>query len=243
MKEKDIYKDIMGRAMLDFAQGAPWENIRTWTSVAGEDELPLPYLFRNFEQMPAIEQRALKLCKGSILDIGCGSGIHSLWLQKNNFDVKAIDISKGAIEVCRLNGVKQAEVNDIWELRNERFDTLLLLMNGMGMCGTLSRIEGLLQHLKSLLKPGGQILADSSDIVYMFEGGEEEDDDELDLPEDHYYGEVLFQTFYKELKGEVFPWLYVDYPNLELHASKAGLNCELVLPGDHYDYLARLTIA
>lgn len=246
-KKKEKHRngpDIMGTAMLDYVKGRSWENIRTWTSVGGMDELPLPYLFRSYEQMPALEREALDLSRGKVLDIGCGAGSHALWLQEKGLEVKAIDVSAGAVETCRARGLASAEVLDIWELKEERYDTLLLLMNGMGICSKLGKLTRLLKHLRQLLKPGGQILADSSDIIYMYESAdfEEDDEDELpSLPADHYYGEVTFQTFYKELRGEPFPWLYVDFYNLQLHASAAGLRCELVLQGEHYDYLARLT--
>ena len=229
--------DILGTAMLDFINGRPYENIETRTSVAGLDELPLPYLFRTFDEMPELEQKALKMADGSVLDIGCGSGSHALWLQEKGLEVKAIDISPGAIETCRIRGVKSAEVHDIWKLEGETFDTLLMLMNGMGICGKLEKLPDLLKKMKSLLKPEGQILADSSDLIYMFE-----DEDSESLPSDHYYGEVQFETRYKNLRSDPFPWLYVDFHNLALHASHAGLKCEMICPGEHYDYLARLTI-
>ena len=223
--------------MLDFINGRPYENIETRTSVAGLDELPVPYLFRAFDEMPELERKALRMAYGSVLDIGCGSGSHALWLQQKGLEVKAIDISPGAIETCRIRSVKNAEVQDIWKLEGETFDTLLMLMNGMGICGKLEKLPDLLKKLKSLLKPEGQILADSSDLIYMFE-----DEDSESLPSDHYYGEVQFETRYKDLRSDPFPWLYVDYHNLALHASHAGLECEMIRQGAHYDYLARLTI-
>ena len=222
--------------MLDFVKGESYENIGTWTSVAGEDELPLPYLFRSFDEMPGMEQSALENSRGSVLDIGCGSGSHALWLEEQGFEVKAIDISPGAIETCQIRGVRNAQVQDIWEINGGFFDTLLLLMNGMGICGTLDKLPVLLEKLKGLMRPGGQILADSSDIIYMFE-----DENDPPLPQDHYYGEVQFQTRYKGRTSEVFPWLYVDFNNLEHQAMQVGLKCELICRGDHYDYLARLT--
>jgi SAM-dependent methyltransferase len=229
--------DILGTAMLDFMQGKNDENITTWTTIAGEDILPLSYLFRGYDQMPAIEQKALDLSMGSVLDIGCGSGSHSLWLQERKMEVTAIDISPGAVETCRLRGVKNARVQDIWDLKGETFDTLLMLMNGMGICGRLEKLPALLGKLKGLLKPGAQILADSSDLIYMFD-----EESDMPLPSDHYYGEVLFRTKYRELEGELFPWLYVDFHNLELHANQVGLSCEKVCDGEHYDYLARMTL-
>ena len=229
--------DILGSAMLDFINGRPYENIETRTSVAGLDELPVPYLFRAFDEMPELERKALRMANGSVLDIGCGSGSHALWLQEKGLEVKAIDISPGAIETCRIRGVKNAEVQDIWKLEGETFDTLLMLMNGMGICGKLEKLPDLLKKLKRLLKPEGQILADSSDLIYMFE-----DEDSEYLPSDHYYGEVQFETRYKDLRSDPFPWLYVDYHNLALHANHAGFSCELICQGEHYDYMARLTI-
>lgn len=236
-EESRANQDILGTAMLDFINGRPYENVETRTSAAGLDELPLPYLFRDFDEMPELEQQALKMSNGSVLDIGCGSGSHALWLQEQGLEVKAIDISPGAIETCGTRGLKNAVVQDIWKLEGESYDTLLLLMNGMGICGRLEKLPALLKKLKSLLNPGGQILADSSDLIYMFE-----DEDSEPLPSNHYYGEVQFETRYKELRSAPFPWLYVDYHNLALHASHAGLKCELICQGAHYDYLARLTM-
>ena len=230
-------RDILGTAMLDFINGRPYENIETRTSVAGLDELPVPYLFRAYDEMPELERKALRMADGSVLDIGCGSGSHALWLQEKGLEVKAIDISPGAIETCRIRGVKKAEVQDIWKLEGDTFDTLLMLMNGMGICGRLEKLPDLLKKLKSLLKPEGQILADSSDLIYMFE-----DEDSETLPSYHYYGEVQFETRYKDLRSNPFPWLYVDYHNLVLHANHAGLKCEMICQGEHYDYLARLTM-
>ena len=228
--------DILGTAMLDFINRRSYENIETRTSVAGLDELPVPYLFRTYDEMPKLERKALRMAVGSVLDIGCGSGSQALWLLEKGLEVKAIDISPGAIETCRIRGVKNAEVQDIWKLEGETFDTLLMLMNGMGICGKLEKLPDLLKKLKSLLKPEGQILADSSDLIYMFE-----DEDSESLPSDHYYGEVQFETRYKDLRSDPFPWLYVDYHNLALHAKHEGFSCELICQGEHYDYLARLT--
>ena len=229
--------DILGTAMLDYIHKRPYESIETRTSVAGLDELPVPYLFRSFDEMPKLEEEALKMAHGRVLDIGCGSGSHALWLQEQGLEVHAIDISPGAVETCRIRGVKDARVQDIWKLGGETFDTLLLLMNGMGICGRLEKLPELLKKLKGMLNPGGQILADSSDLIYMFE-----DEDSEPLPVDHYYGEVQFETRYRGLSSDPFPWLYVDFNNLALHADHVDLKCEMVCPGEHYDHLARLGI-
>ena len=231
-------KDLFGKAILDYQNGDYSEDLITWSSVSGEDVLPLPYLFRNYNEMPALEQKALDLAYGKVLDIGCGSGSHSLYLQEKGLDVNAIDISKGAIETCKLRGIKNAEQIDVLDLKNEKYDTILAMMNGAGMSGKLKNLSNFLLHLRSLLNPGGQILTDSSDISYMFE----EEDFYLEKSND-YYGEVIFKVSYKDETDDPFNWMYVDFKNLKKSAGEAGLSCKLILEGEHYDYLARLTIS
>lgn len=231
-------KDIFGKALLDYQKGYYSEDIVTHSSLDEADTLPLPYLFRNFDGMPTIEQKALGLCKGSVLDIGCGAGSHSLYLQQKGFEVTALDRSKGAIETCRIRGVENRVHSDILDFKNPKFDTLLMLMNGIGVVGHLRKLSRFLIHLKTLLNPGGQILLDSSDIIYMFD---EDDDGGRWVPDSgNYYGEVAFTMQYKDLKSEAFIWLYLDFRTLKNAATTNGLRCEICKKGEHFDYLARL---
>ncbi|MEI6866017.1 class I SAM-dependent methyltransferase [Flavicella sp.] len=232
-------KDIYGAALLDYQNNLYTDDLITSSSIAEEDTIPLPYLFRSFDKMPILEQKALQECKGHILDLGAGAGNHSLYLQNKNKQVSAIDISKGAIEVCKLRGIKKATVQDIWYLENKNFDTILALMNGTGICGKLDQLAPFLLKLKSLLTSKGQILIDSSDIIYMFE---DEKGEHWIPSEITYYGEVEFNMSYKKEIGTPFPWLYVDFNTLQRCANYNGLHCELLEKGEHYDYLAKLTI-
>lgn len=239
MKIYPMAQDIYGKALLDFSEGKHLENITTLSSLAGKDEIPLPYLFRNFEEMPLIEQVALNAAKGKILDIGAGTGSHSLYLQKKHPNTFALDISKGAIEVCKKRGVQHTVHKNIWELKNEKFDTLLALMNGTGICGKLENLGPFLNHLKNLLNENGQILIDSSDILYMFE---DEQGEHWINSAQAYYGEVEFQMQYCDETTEKFDWLYVDFNTLKRCAIYQGLDCELLHEGTHYDYLAKLKL-
>ena len=163
-------KDLFGKAILDFQTHNSPEDLITETTISTEDEMSVAYLFRSYDEMPKLEQKALQLAKGKVLDVGCGAGSHSLTLQNDrNLDVTSIDISANAIQACTLRGLKKAKIQDIMTLENETFDTILLLMNGAGMCGRLKNIPNFLLKLKTLLNPGGQILLDSSDIIYMFD--------------------------------------------------------------------------
>ena len=232
--------DILGAAVLDFQNGKYTSDIQTFSSLDEEDIIPIPYLFRNYKAMPKLEQKALQLCKGSVLDIGCGAGSHSLYLQEKGFKVAALDASEGAIAVCKLRGIKNTICTDLYDFKGEKFDTLLLLMNGIGLAGKLNQLNTFFTHLKTLLQPNGQILLDSSDILYMFE---EDEDGGYWIPDDiEYYGEVTFEMTYKNAKSKPFNWLYLDYNTLQRAAIANHLNCELVAEGKHFDFLAKLTL-
>lgn len=232
--------DLFGKAILDYQTGNAPEDLITETDISEPDEMPVAYLFRDFNEMPVIEQTALRLAKGRVLDIGCGAGSHSLYLQnKRQLDVTAVDVSEGAIETCRLRGVRKTRLVDVMQLEYEQFDTLLLLMNGTGIFGTMARVASSLQQLKKRLSPNGQILIDSSDILYMFDTDEE---GAHWIPADRYYGELTFTVSYKGQTDPPFPWLYLDFNTLQTAAHHNGLACELLTEGPHHDYLARLTI-
>lgn len=232
--------DIFGRALLDFQRGEYTEDIKTFSSLGDEDVIPLPYLFRSFKEMPEIEQKALELSKGKVLDIGCGAGSHSLYLQGLGIDVTGLDQSEASLEVCRLRGLESVVHSSILDFSGTKFDTLLLLMNGIGLCGTFEKLSGFLSHLKTLLLPGGQILMDSSDIIYMFDRDE---DGGVWVPGTQiYYGEISFSMEYKGVQGEVFDWLYLDFNMLKECCNSLNLNCDLVISGEHYDYLAKVSL-
>lgn len=229
-------KDVFGKAILDYLNGNRNNNILTSTSISSEDVLPISYLFRNYSEMPKIEQKALDLANGKVLDVGCGAGSHSLYLQNKGFDIKSIDISPGAIKVCKLRGLRNAELLDVFE-ESETFDTILLLMNGSGVFKSLAETAKRLLHLKKLLKPNGQILIDSSDIKYMYE---DEDGGYWMDANANYYGELEYHVSYKG-ETESFPWMYLDFDRLKSACHSIGLKCDLVLDGEHYDFLARIT--
>jgi len=234
-------KDLFGKAILDYQTNNSPEDLVTETSISEADEMSVAYLFRNYNEMPKLEQKALQLAKGKILDVGCGAGSHALELQnERKLDVTAIDISENAVKACQLRGLENVKITNVLDLGNEnKYDTILLLMNGTGIFGTLKETSKYLLKLKSLLVSGGQILIDSSDLIYMFD---QDEDGAYSIPADGYYGELTFTVQYKGETEETFPWLYLDYNTLQNAAIANGLNCELVLEGEHFDYLARLTL-
>ena len=231
-------KDLLGKALLDFYNGNSSEDIITSTNISGDDILPLNYLFRNYSEMPKLEKQALKLAKGKVLDVGCGAGSHSLYLQQKNILVKAIDISKGAIEVCKKRGVLNAELLPVLD-EKQTFDTILLLMNGTGIFETIKKVPKYLEHLKTLLNKNGQILIDSSDIKYMYE---DEDGSFWQDLNSGYYGELDYFIKYKDEEELPMKWLYLDFTTLNIACASVGLHCEIITEGKHFDYLARLYV-
>jgi len=235
-------KDLFGKAILDYqTQNSP-ENLFTETNISEEDEMDVAYLFRTFSEMPKIEQTALQLSRGKVLDVGCGAGSHSLYLQnEQNLNVTPIDISENAIKACKLRGLASAKVQNVLDLdASEKYDTILLLMNGTGIFGKLENTPKYLQKLKSLLNEKGQILIDSTDLIYMFD---EDEDGGKWIPSDKdYYGELEFTVTYKGEKEDSFPWLYLDYNTLQNTAHSNGLECKMIVEGENYDYLAQLSL-
>lgn len=188
--------------------------------------------------MPLLERTALQLANGSILDVGAGSGCHAIALQEMGKEVCAIDISPLSVEVMKQRGVTNARLINLFDEQFvDTFDTILMLMNGSGIIGRLENMPAFFRRMKMLLRPGGCILMDSSDLRYLFE--DEDGSFEIDLAGD-YYGEIDFQMQYKDIKGDSFDWLYIDFQTLSLYAAEYGFKAELVKEGKHYDYLAKL---
>ena len=203
-----------------------------------QDEVLPSWFFRTYPEMPLLEKEALDMAKGTILDIGAGAGCHSLYLQNRGFDVYAVERSELSCKVMKDRGIKNVIHADIYQYSGMTFDTLLLLMNGSGIAGTLDQLNNLFLQLKSLLRPGGTIIMDSTDLIYLYldENGETW----ININSDHYYGEMIFQTEYNGMLSPPFPWLYVDEETLKEKAKIQNLSIAKIIKGDHYDYLAVL---
>ena len=232
----DPRKDPMGAAIADYHRQGKAARLRVFSPDFDEDEIPVATLFRTADAMPPLERQALQLAHGRILDVGAGAGCHSLALQAMGHSVTAIDISPLAVETMTARGVKDARIEDFWSVE-ARYHTILMLMNGIGIVGRLERLPQLFSHLQQILTDGGQLLLDSSDLCYLFE----EEEGIIELPGGAYYGELEYRMQYKAIKGDPFPWLYIDFDTRSEAAEAPGFRAELITMGEHYDYLARVT--
>ena len=231
--------DPMGAAIMDYHKNGKADTLVVRSSMFDDDEIPVSDLFRSFDDMPELEKIALDMACGRILDVGAGSGCHSLALMKMGKDVSAIDISPLSVQVMLERGVHARQVNFYDPAFDERFNTVLMLMNGTGIIGNLDNIGRFFERLKTVLAPGGTVLIDSSDLRYLYE--EEDGSLMIDLAGD-YYGQLDYQMQYKGVVGEPFDWLYLDFNTLAYYAEEYGFKAEAVAEGEHYDYLAKLSL-
>jgi SAM-dependent methyltransferase len=225
--------DILGEALWDYLHDRKRGKLWIHNKYGPKEEMPVGIYFRKVEDMPELELKALEQCKGKVLDIGAGAGSHALLLQQKG-EVTALEISSKAAELMRLRGVEKVINEDIFYFCRNKFDTLLLLMNGVGLVGTLQKLKQFLQHSKNLLNPNGQLIFDSSDVAYLYNGN-------LPTGQD-YYGEILYQYEYKKQKTDWFKWLYIDKTTLQAIALNEGWATEILFEDEYDQYLAKLTL-
>ena len=231
----DSEKDPLGMMLSDYLAGDKNACVRVDSPQLEMSRMKGSVMFRPKEKMSALEQCALDLCQGHILDVGAGSGCHSLVLQEAGKDVTALDISPGCMAVMEKQGVTQRIFASLFSLKKERFNTLLMLMNGIGICGSIEGLNYFLQQMRTLLHPGGQIIADSTDLTSMYTR------QPLAATEtDAYYGETQFTMTYGKVRSDPFDWLYIDYATLAFYAEFHGWRCEKIMTGGDGKYLFRI---
>ena len=233
-------KDPLGQALLDYREGEPNNQLTEHCDTTEDDVIPVRHFFRTFRDMPYLEQLALEQCRGRVLDIGAGAGSHALELIDMGLNVTTLDVSPLACRVMKERGLRNV-VHSGWDrFEGSGFDTLLMMMNGVGVTGSLDGLDRFLEKAKSMLNPTGQIILDSSDIQYLYREVSGALRIELNKA---YYGEVTYQMEYQEIMGAPFGWLYADPAILEKHAKQQGYQCTFIDWGKHFEYLVRLELS
>lgn len=224
-------KDILGQALMDYYQHGPGGKLWVNNKYGKREEMPVEVYFRDMLSMPELEWMALQQCRGQILDIGAGAGSHALALQQLDQDVTALDISPLSTAVMDQRGVKKVIRQDFFLLTTGHYDTLLLLMNGIGLAGDLDGLRKFFSGARRLLRPGGQLLFDSSDIAYLYSGKPPAGPD--------YYGAIAYQYQYKRQRSDWFKWLFIDRKTLSALAAGEGWATEILFDNKRDQYLAR----
>jgi SAM-dependent methyltransferase len=239
VEQKSIHPDLYGQALYDFITDNDPQDIVVHSDVTETEIYPVEVFFRNYAAFPYLEQQAMKLCKGKILDVGAGAGIHARHLQELGFDVYPIDSSPKAVDVMKKMNVEKARKLDFFAMGREKYDTILMMMNGFGIMGEVNRLDEFFIQAKKLLYPGGQILCDSSDLMHLYA----DDDGTISINlADNYYGQVTYQMEYKNQFGEPFKWLFLDQNILSDYAQKHGFKVHIVFENEVFHYLAQLVL-
>lgn len=223
--------DILGQAMTAYDQRRSTAKLWVNNKYGPREEMPVKIYFRNNEDMPELEWVALQQCRGKILDIGAGAGSHALALQQLGQDVTALDISPKLMRLMKKRGVRKVICADFFRLRSGRYDTLLLLMNGIGLAGNLDGLRRFLGKARKLLRPGGQLVFDSSDIAYLYNGKPPKG------PE--YYGAIYYQYEYRRQQSEWFQWLFIDRKTLRKIVMEEGWAIDYIGDDGHDHFLVR----
>ncbi len=225
-------KDVLGIAIADYYFNTSPAKLWVYDTIGPRVEMDVSTYFRPWTRMPALEQIAIGECRGEVLDIGAGAGSHALELQRRGIPVTALDISPKAVGVMQERGISRACQGNVFDFDSGQYDTLLLLMNGIGLVGDLPGLRRFLGHARRLLRPDGQLIFDSSDVAYLYE--------DSPMPTGRYYGEISCYYGYKRMKTEPFSWLYIDYHTLERLADEEGWSVELLFEDGNDQYLVRM---
>jgi SAM-dependent methyltransferase len=205
-------------------------------------ELPLPvsHFFRPREEFSPIEVTALERSRGHVLDVGAGTGLHSLVLLSRGQAVTAIDICPQAVEIMAQRGLPDVHCADLFRFHGGPFDTLLMLGHGIGIVEDLAGLSRFLLYADELAGSQGQLLVDSQDVRRT-------DDPahlayhEANRRAGRYFGATRVQFEYEGKSGPFCGWLHVDPQTLREQADPAGWECEVILEQDGGEYLACLT--
>jgi SAM-dependent methyltransferase len=226
--------DLPGLAILDYQKGDRKHTLWIHNRYGAKEQMPVRIYFRGKKDMPQLERTALEACHGHVLDVGAAAGSHALYLQEKGITVTAMDISPAACETMRLRGVHNVLQQDAFQPAAQPYDTILMLMNGIGFTATIAGLQDYLQKARHLVAPGGQLLFDSSDVMYLYE--------DIAMPTDRYYGEIDFMYEYRQQRTGWFKWLYVDMQTLGGIALRYGWKTEILFQDGNDQYLARLTM-
>lgn len=202
--------------------------------------LPASVFFRSPDDFWPIETMALEHCRGHVLDIGAGSGVHSLFLESEGRSVTALDISPEAVGIMIERGLSDVRCADALDFEGGPFDTLLMLGHGIGITGDLPGLRRFLRRARRLIRENGQLLADSLD-VRRTDDSKHLAYHEANREAGRYVGETRLQFQFGEHVGPYCGWLHVDPQTLKEEARRAGWECEVLLEEESGNYLARLT--
>ncbi|MGH3018161.1 MAG: class I SAM-dependent methyltransferase [Gaiellaceae bacterium] len=159
-------EDAFGQLLLDHLAGRTGEQpMLELDDGRSGPALGAEWFFAEYPAWPEAERQVFDAVSGRVLDLGAGAGRHSLQAQAQGLDVVAIDISPGAVEVCRRRGVSDARLLSVAAVDDELggFDSVLMMCGNFGLVGSADQARATLLHLRAMTASTGRIVFDSVD--------------------------------------------------------------------------------
>jgi SAM-dependent methyltransferase len=224
--------DVFGEALHNYYFHGEASRVLLHNTYGEPERYSLKAYFKSESDLSDLEIFCMDQCRGKILDIGSGTGTHTLYLQNRGHDVHALEISDYCVSIMKDRGVKNIINKDIFDFDGDKYDTLLLLMNGIGISGNLDGFRKLLHKFSILLNPGGRVLFDSTDVTYLYH--------KVPVPLDHYFGELSFQFEYNGKFGRWFDWLYIDSHKIKSTVDNQIWNSNVIFEDGQDSFLMML---
>jgi len=195
--------------------------------------------FSEYEDWSLVEQKAMESVKGRVLDVGCGAGRHSLYLQKKGFDVLGIDNSPLAIKVCELRGLKKAKTMSIEDVnfKPNSFDTIIMMGNNFGLFGSFKKARKLLKKFHEMTSENALIIADTRD-PYKTDNPDHFEYHRFNKEKGRMGGQVRIRIRFRKHVGRWFDYLMVSKKEMEEILKGAGWKVKEFIDSEDAEYIA-----
>ena len=244
LKSKKQFVDAYGRQLWGyFKTGEPGnEIIERDDGLISRGQYGGKLYFSEYKDWQKIEKEAMKSVRGRVLDIGCGAGRHSLYLQGKGFDITGIDNSPLAIKICRQRGLKKAKVlgiEEVGKFKPDSFDTVIMMGNNFGLFGSFRLAQSLLKKLHRVTSPDALIIAMTRD-PYTTTDPAHSAYHKLNRKRGRMSGQLRIRVRYKNVIGNWFDYLLVSKDELREILNGTGWGIERFIDGNEGQYIMLL---
>jgi SAM-dependent methyltransferase len=236
---KQNKEDVFGKMLLDASAGLEIPEIVERDDHFLVSELPVTRYLSGYAQWPSVQQKAIEFARGRVLDVGCGAGRHSLYLQEKGFDVMGLDVSPGAIQLCRRRGLINTTLLSIDQISpaTGKFDTLVLLENNFGLLESRNKAKRILEQFYLITHEQGRIIAETSD-PYNSRDPDILEYQKQNRAKNRMSGQIRMRLRYRRLISDWFDYLRVSKSEMKELLRGTGWEIGEILEFDHRSYVA-----
>jgi 2-polyprenyl-3-methyl-5-hydroxy-6-metoxy-1,4-benzoquinol methylase len=233
-------QDAFGHLLIDYQNGE--QSVEIVEREDGYIDIsrlgPLTY-FAEYTEWAEHQKLATEYATGRVLDIGCGAGRHSLYLQKQGHDVLGTDISPLAVQLCKQRGIKNVSLVPITQLNSKLgvFNTILMMGHNFGLVGSYKRAQWLLKRFASMTTEDGKIVAETMD-PYQTENPAHLAYHQYNRDRGRMSGQLRLRIRYKQYATPWFDYLFVSKSELEDILVGTGWTIERYIDPDKPTYVA-----